>query len=232
MHDAAGRAAKLLSAVNRAGIDPGRVIWVDLAGRRRPVPVFRIRRSAHLRGIWASVLKSIRNVAKAVIGDGTIEWAAEAAYALSADGSVGLGALLRCLSSTETRRWFLETRNHPADLAKLLDMLAWALSFPAVYAILEGGNRGDFLNALDKSPVLWLESPAEHFEPKEHLLLPHVAEWVQHSEVIWVVGPAGPLSEKAHGKWLSPTEAGRVSALAKGDPRFGPRSRQPGLRPH
>lgn len=79
VHDAAGRAAKLLSAANRAGIDPRRVIWGDLAGRRRLVPDFRIRRSAHLRGIWASVLKSIRNVAKAVIGDGTIEWAAEAA---------------------------------------------------------------------------------------------------------------------------------------------------------
>jgi hypothetical protein len=51
VHDAAGRAAKLLSAANRAGIDPRRVIWVDLAGRRRPVSVFRIRRSAHLRGI-------------------------------------------------------------------------------------------------------------------------------------------------------------------------------------
>jgi RNA-directed DNA polymerase len=287
VHDAAGRGAMLLSAANQMGIDRRRVIWVDLADRRRPVSLFQIRRSGHLRAIWARVLRSFRAVAKTTIGDGTLEWAAEAAYSLSADGSVGLGALLRCLSSAETRRWFLETRNQPADLGKLLDMLAWALSFPAVYAVSEGSNRGSLLDAVEKPSVIWLESPMEHFEAKEHLLLqvlveavledgframasdsarwadtmkeltilhlypapaaalpleawaqthhgairhagvhhldierplpPHALEWVQHSEVLWVVGPSGPLSQKTHGKWLSPVEAARVSALAKGD---------------
>jgi len=287
VHDVAGRGAMLLSAANQMGLDRRRVIWVDLADRRRPVSLFQIRRSEHLRAIWIRVLRSFRAVTKTTLGDGTLEWTAEAAYSLSADGSVGLGALLRCLSSAETRRWFLETRNQPADLSKLLDMLTWTLSFPAIYAVSEGSNRGSLLDAVEKPSVLWLESPVEHFEAKEHLLLQvlveaaledafrtmasdparwastmkeltvlhlyaaspaalplevwaqthlgairHVGvqhleidrtlpsqalECVQRSEAVWVVGPTGPLSQKAHSRWLSPTEAARVSTLAEGD---------------
>ncbi|MGD0496830.1 MAG: group II intron reverse transcriptase/maturase [Bryobacteraceae bacterium] len=176
VHDAAGRGAMTLSASNKMELEPRRVVWVDLADRRHPLSLFQTRRSEHFRGIWARVLKSIRNVAKARIGEGALEWAADAAYALSSDGSVGLGALFRSLSSAETRRWFLDTRNEPSDLGKLLDMLAWALSFPAVHAVSEGENRGKLLEVFDKPSVLWLESGIEHFEPKEHVLVQVLVE--------------------------------------------------------
>ena len=176
VHDATGRAAMMLSAANKMGLDHRRMVWVDLADRRHPVSLFQTRRSERLRGIWTGVLRSIRGVAKAKLADSSLDWAAEAAYSLSSDGSVGLGALLRCLSSAETRRWFLETRNEPSDLGKLLDMLAWALSFPAVYAVSEGENRGNLLDAFGKPSVVWLESPTEHFEPKEYLLVQILVE--------------------------------------------------------
>jgi RNA-directed DNA polymerase len=176
VQDAAGRGATILSPANKMGLERRRVVWVDLADRRRPVSFFQLRRSAHLRPLWARVLRSIRHISKSSIGDGTLDWAAEAAYALSSDGSVGLGALFRCLSSAETRRWFLETGNEPSDLGALLDMLAWALSFAAVYAISEGENRGNLLDALDRPSVVWIESPVEHFEPKEHLLVQVLVE--------------------------------------------------------
>ncbi len=171
VQDVTGRGAAILSPGNKMGLDRRRIIWVDLADRRHPVSLFQIRRSAHLRGIWTRLLKAISDIAKANISDDVLQWAAEAAYTLSSDGSVGFGALLRYLSSSETRHWFLETRIEPSGLGKLLDLLAWVLSFPAVHAISEGDNRGNILDAISKPSVLWIESDIEHFEPKEYLLV-------------------------------------------------------------
>jgi group II intron reverse transcriptase/maturase/CRISPR-associated endonuclease Cas1 len=171
IQDTTGKGAAILSPGNKMGLDRRRVIWVDLADRRRPVSLFQIRRSAHMRAIWTRVLKLLSVIAKANIPDDVVNWAAEAAYSLSTDGSVGLGALFRCLSSSETRHLFLETRIEPSGLGKIIDLLTWALSFPGVHGISEGDNRGNILDALSKPSVLWIESAAEHFEPKEHLLV-------------------------------------------------------------
>ncbi len=176
VQDSTGRGAQLLSAQTKEGLENKRIIWVDLADRRHPVSLFQIRRSEHFRALWVRVLKSIRRLSHTGLSDGTLDWAADAAYAISADGSVGLGALFRCLTSAETRRWFLETKNEPADLGKLLEMLGWALSFPAVHAVSEGENRGQLLDAFAEPSILWLEAAVEHFEPKEHLLVQILVE--------------------------------------------------------
>jgi RNA-directed DNA polymerase len=171
VQDATGRGAMLLTDSTKMGLERRRVVWVDLADRRHPVCLFQIHRSQHSRNIWIRVLRSLRDIAKFSIADEALNWAAEAAYSLSSDGSVGLGTLLRCLSSTESRRWFLDTKNEPSDLGKILDLLSWTLSFPAVHALSEGENRGQIIDAVIKPSVLWLESSIEHFEPKEHLVL-------------------------------------------------------------
>jgi RNA-directed DNA polymerase len=176
VQDTTGRGAELLSPGIKMGLDRKRVIWVDVADRRRPVSLFQVKRSVHLRSLWARVLKSLSTIAKVDIADAVINWAADAAYRLSSDGSVGLGALFRCLSSAETRHWFLESKIEPSGLGKLLDMLTWVLSFPAVYAISEGENRGNILDALSKPSVLWIEAPIEHFEPKEHAIVQLLVE--------------------------------------------------------
>ena len=142
VQDAIGRGAMVLSDDNKMGLERRRVIWVDLADRRHPVRLFQVRRSPHLRNVWARVLRSMRDIAKLSIADEAMHWAAEAAYSLSSDGSVGIGALLRCLSSSESRRWFLENKKPTVRPWKLLTCSAWALSFPAVHALYEGENRG------------------------------------------------------------------------------------------
>lgn len=176
VHDASGRGANLLTPGTKMGLDRKRVIWVDLADRRRPVSLFQTHRSAHLRNLWARVLKAISEVAGADISDELAIWAADAAHRLSSDGSVGLGALLRCLSASEMRHLFLESKIESTGLGKVIDMLSWALSFPAVYGISEGENRGNILDALSKPSVLWLETPVEHFEPKEHAIVQVLVE--------------------------------------------------------
>ncbi len=176
IHDASGRGANLLTPGTKMGLDRKRVVWVDLANRRHPVSLFQTSRSAHLRTLWARVLKAISAIAGADISDELAAWSADAAHRLSSDGSVGLGALLRCLSSSEMRHLFLEAKIDASGLGKVIDMLSWALSFPAVHGISEGENRGNMLDALSKPSVLWLEAPTEHFEPKEHAIVQVLVE--------------------------------------------------------
>jgi RNA-directed DNA polymerase len=171
VEDATGRAAMLLGERDLPDLRGRLVAWVDLADRRRPVALFQIARSGHAQALWARVLRDIRKVSGAKVSDGALDWAAQAAYALSGDGAVGLGALLRCVGSGESRRWFLDTGNEPGGLSQLQEMLAWALCYPAVYGISEGSNRGRLASALEKPAVVWLEAPMEHFEPKEHSLV-------------------------------------------------------------
>ena len=56
VQDATGRGAELLSPGTKMGLDRKRVIWVDVADRRRPVSLFQVKRSAHLRSLWARIL--------------------------------------------------------------------------------------------------------------------------------------------------------------------------------
>ena len=58
IQDATGRGAAILSPGNKMSLDRRRVIWVDLADRRRPFSLFQIRRSPHMRAIWARVLRT------------------------------------------------------------------------------------------------------------------------------------------------------------------------------
>lgn len=154
VHDIMGRGAMILSDANKMELERHRVVWVDLADRRHPVSLFQMRCSAHFRRVWARVLRAIDDTGRFAVGNDVLDWAAEAAYSLSSDGTVGLGALFRCLSSAETRRWFLQTRNEPPRFSKLLEMLTWALSFPAVHALSEGENRGNLLEAFSKPSAI------------------------------------------------------------------------------
>lgn len=180
VQDALGRGATLLSPQDKGAMERRRVVWVDLADRRRPVSLFHLSRSGHFRTTWRSVLQAIRAISAAPVSDGAIDWTVDAAWALSADGSVGLASLFRSIASPEIRRWFLDTANEPSELARVLDMLSWALSFPAVYNLSEGANRGVLLDAIARPSVIWLESTAEHFEPKEHLLVQVLLEAALH----------------------------------------------------
>jgi hypothetical protein len=70
---------------------------------------------------------------------------------------------------------FLETRIEPSGLGKIIDLLTWALSFPGVYGISEGDNRGNILDSLSKPSVLWIESAVEHFDVRGGAKIDHVA---------------------------------------------------------
>jgi len=185
-----------LPCVNWASVERRRVVWVDLADRRRPVSLFHPRKSPQFHHIWRRVLGAIRAVSRVTVSEGALEWAVQAAESLAVDGAVGLRGLLRCLSSAEARRWFLDTNHEPANLSQLLKMLAWALSYPAVHALSEGENRGDLVRALEKPSIVWLDSPLEHFEPKEHQLARVLAEAAIEDALDDMASRTGPSQEE------------------------------------
>lgn len=174
--DYTGRGALVLKTNNDMSISRRRVLWYDLADRRKPVALFQLSGSIHFRNVMLSVFRKMRQISRFQFSDRTIEWAIEAANSLSRYGSVGLGALFRILVNSETRKWFLETQKEPEDLSNLLCMIKWALQFSAVYAISEGANKSLLKNYLEKRAVIWIEAQPEHFEKDEHLLVSCMAD--------------------------------------------------------
>lgn len=168
--DYTGRGAMALGSHNKMSLERFPVLWINVADRRRPTALFQLRTSDHFRRTFSRLLYDIQRIAKMEVKPTTIAWATEAAYDLSRSGAVGLGALLKSLSLPETRRWFLETQKDPEDLAGFLQMLKWALAYPAVYGLSEGEYGIGLDAALGKKGVVWIESPMELFEGGEYAI--------------------------------------------------------------
>jgi len=174
--DYTGRGAMALDGPASANLLKDQIAWYDLADRLCPVCMFQLERSEHFRSILSNVLKGLRKISRINISDETLSWACEAAYNLSGNGTVGLGALLRSLSSYEVRAWFGNTQKDPKDLQQFLDMLKWALGFPAVYGISEGNNKANILKDLNRNSIIWLECRSEHLEREEHMFVTVLVE--------------------------------------------------------
>lgn len=156
---------------------PEGTCWYDLADRRSPVALFQLAHCGALRQVLLSCLSRLRGITGHPLADQTLKWAAEAGYILSQKGTVGLGALLRSLSSAEVRAWFLATQCDPEQLRELLNMLSWCLDFPAIHALSEGNNRFEGLLAKPSSQrTLWFEMLSEHFERDEHRIMTVLVE--------------------------------------------------------
>ena len=126
--DYTGRGAMVLNETNKMSLQRREVIWCDLADRLRPVALFHLERSDHFRPLLLRLLTNMRVLSGIHIDDKTLAWAVEAGYSLSQTGTVGLGALLKSLSSPEVRRWHHDTQKDPQDLHRLLSMLSWVWS--------------------------------------------------------------------------------------------------------
>lgn len=169
--DYTGRGALILGKDNQMGLTRHPVLWFNTADRRRPVALFQLRNSERFRRIFLRVLQDMRRISEISLGEDTLHWAAEVAYTLSRSGTVGLGALIRSLSASETRRWFIDTQKVPEDFVALLKMLRWSMGFPSVYGISEGENKACLEAALNKKGVVWIEVPVEPLENREYALI-------------------------------------------------------------
>jgi len=105
-----------------------------------------------------------------------VPWAVQAALQLSKEGTVGLGAMLKTASDPAARRWFLDTQTDPEDLGRLLQLLHWALRFPAAYSASEGNNRASLVQNLKVPCTTWIEMPIEHFKRCEHRIVSLLVE--------------------------------------------------------
>lgn len=169
--DYTGRGAMLLGTDQQIDLSNRRVRWYDTADRRRPAALFQFGRSPHLKPIMLTALRHIRRISGRQIEDATLAWTSEAAYELSIEGTVGLGALLKSISSPTVRKWFLSTQPKPDNLGKVIEALTWALGYPAVFALTESGNPIQLIKDMHASAVSWFECRTEHFERKEYALI-------------------------------------------------------------
>jgi group II intron reverse transcriptase/maturase/CRISPR-associated endonuclease Cas1 len=199
--DFSGRGAMTLEKIHTTGFDGRSVIWCDLADRRRPVSFFRLATfpGVDIGPIISRLLYSFSQIAGITISGQTLQWAAGAASRLALEGTIGLGAMLRTLSSSETRSWFVHAGAEPEDYLHLLEILFWALRYPAIFGASESINRIN-LNDIIANPrsLVWLECQSEHFEKCEHqLLVRMVYAAVEHALMALVGKDKKSTAEKA-----------------------------------
>lgn len=174
--DYQGRGAAILHESNAGNLPRRPLHWFDMADRVRPVSLFHLRHSDHFASVVGRLLANLRNILPSRIADSTLQWAVQAALQLSKEGTVGLGAVLKTVSDPAARRWFLDTQTDPEDLGRLLQLLHWALRFPAAYSASEGNNRADLAQSLKVPSTTWIEMPIEHFERCEHRIVSLLVE--------------------------------------------------------
>ncbi len=196
--DAVGRGAAVLGDELGALLEQRSMTWLDLADRRRPITLFRLGAGDHVKDTMLWVLERLKQIAElAKLSNKTLSWAVDVWFRLTAEGDVGLGALLQRLSEADTRRWFQAQWTDATELDRLVSVLKWCLRFPAVYALSEAAVCSPIFTAhhgsvykgsvykgsvhkagreeadidSQRNRVIWLEARLESFEAAEHELV-------------------------------------------------------------
>lgn len=168
--DAYGRGAELLHG-HDTGLDQREdVRWYDLANRRRPVSLFQFEAHDGLEPVLDRFLRGLGRVLEYGLTNEALDVAREQWLELSEHGRAGLGALLKTLKDLDTRWDLFDSVEQPDGYGDLLEMLGFALRFPAVYSLSEASNS-ERLALGNGHELVWFEALAEHFEPSEHRTL-------------------------------------------------------------
>lgn len=177
--DYLGRAASALGPANAGHLSRDAVAWLDLADRRKPCTVFRLRRSGAFTGILRHLLQEMAAILEVPLESAAIEQACRQAWDLADGARLTLSSLLRCFGTREGNalgRWFDHEAMPLASETALARTLATALRYPAVWALSEEGSGVDLAGPLGDCATVWLELPLERFEPVEHRFVALLAE--------------------------------------------------------
>lgn len=167
--DYTGRGALVFDTVSKPSAVKT-ITWVDLADRRTPVAMFNIQHSKRIKQIMFSVFRRINEISSYGLPESILEWCAEVAASISKNGLISLSTIIKSLLSPDARHWSGSSRINPEGLGRFLEMLAWSLEFPIVYAMSEGVNKNRLSEHLKKKEVVWIEAQTEHFERLEYQL--------------------------------------------------------------
>ncbi|MFN0164351.1 MAG: reverse transcriptase domain-containing protein, partial [Burkholderiales bacterium] len=174
--DYQGVLADQLSERNKGNLRKGPFVWCDLANRRRPIALFRFRRSLAMKVALTAFLANCSRQLAAEIPKGAIDAAAELSLRMADQGSVGLAALARGLRRPETSLPLRRDPEAARAIDRLAEMLEWMLRFPTVWSLSEGNNPIDLKAACAAGGTVWLELPAPHLERQEHRIAAAMVE--------------------------------------------------------
>ena len=178
--DYQGNLAPFLTEKNKGNLHKGPLMWCDLGNRRRPIALFRCKRTVGMKIALHGFLKNCIDLVAADVSNRTVTAVVELVYRLADGGSIGLAALARCLRRSDTS---FSLRRDPT-LAHEIDLLAglldWMLRFPSVWALSEGNNAVDTYTVMRMGGTLWIEMHASHFEKFEH----QIAAWMVDAMVL------------------------------------------------
>jgi hypothetical protein len=165
-------------------------MWCDLGNRRRPIALFRCKRTAGMKTALHGFLTSCVRLVAADVSNPTIAVVVELVYRLADGGSIGLAALARCLRRPETSHSLRLNPKLTGEIDRLIELLDWMLRLPSVWALSEGNNAVDTHTAMRMGGTLWIEMHASHFEKIEH----QITAWMVDAMVLDALLSSNPLT--------------------------------------
>ena len=169
--DYQGNLAAHLTERNKGYLHKGPVLWCDLANRRRPIALFRFKRTPGMPAALRAFLQCCATNLGQPVSAATVDAVIALVYRLTESGSIGLAALARSLRRPELARPLQRREGHAEDLDRLINMLDWMLQFPSVWALSEGNNPIDLARPFVTGGMVWIEMPSTHFERLEHAVV-------------------------------------------------------------
>lgn len=173
--DTRGCAARVADGGLLGRLAPGRLTWVDLADRARPVALL----GFHAGGLPAAGIRYALDAVIAAYGEAIdpreYEPLVEAGTRLARTGTVTLSTLLALLDARVGSVAGSGAAIAPLVTARLQEAIAWALRYAGVHNISEGPNLLDLGELLARPGAVWLEVQTTAFEPVEFGLVAGLA---------------------------------------------------------
>jgi group II intron reverse transcriptase/maturase/CRISPR-associated endonuclease Cas1 len=173
--DYQGGLSAVLTTRTKGNLHKTPTLWCDLANRRRP-HAFRFKRSPGMKPAIRGFIQQLARHMVVPVSAATVEAVVDHAWHIADEGSIGIVALANSLRRPEVSHRLRHNPNVGPDLDHLIDLLAWVLRFPSVWALSEGNNLVNVERHLAMSGTIWFEMPSAHFEAIEHKIVAWMAD--------------------------------------------------------
>jgi group II intron reverse transcriptase/maturase/CRISPR-associated endonuclease Cas1 len=174
--DYQGLAAESLNQKTKGNLHKTKTLWIDANNRRKPVSIFRLRRSPYFRKILFHFFEQAFKCLHFEFSKAQLVWLVDFSWRITGEGVITLGALLQSLRNPQVVRWVANQSSPAQRTDRFIEALETMLQYPGVWSLSEGNNYLDIVNMLDANGTVWIECHARKHEIREHRVMTAMIE--------------------------------------------------------
>lgn len=174
--DYQGLAADSLNQKTKGNLHKTKTQWLDANDRRKPVNIFRLRRSAYFRKILTHFFEQAFKYLQFEFSSTQIGWLVDFSWRIAGEGVITLGSLLQSLRNPQVVRWVASQSSPAQRTDRFIEALETMLQYPGVWSLSEGNNFLDIVDTLSANGTVWIECHAKKHELREHRIMTAMIE--------------------------------------------------------